>query len=87
MGKVFDRCSPVMLGLDPSIQGDRPVACPWTLATSARVTVGEAAQAVPGGRLSSRHLMPGPNAVSASRAPMGPGVKPRDDTWAAGCVA
>ena len=44
MGRVFDRYSLVMLGLDPSIQGDRSLACPWTLATSARVTAGEGTQ-------------------------------------------
>ena len=28
----------VMLGLDPSIQGNRSVACPWTLGSRPRVT-------------------------------------------------
>src|SRR3546814_17580983 len=29
-----------MLGLDPSIQGERSVVCPWTLGSSPRVTNG-----------------------------------------------
>src|SRR3546814_2171103 len=37
----------VMLGLDPSIQGDRSVVCPWTLRSSPRVTNGVVETASP----------------------------------------
>src|SRR3546814_19442658 len=37
----------VMLGLDPSIQGDRSVVCPWTLGSSPRVTNGVVETASP----------------------------------------
>src|SRR3546814_2820632 len=36
-----------MLGLDPSIQGDRSVVCPWTLGSSPRVTNGVVETASP----------------------------------------
>src|SRR3546814_14902328 len=36
-----------MLGLDPSIQGDRSVVCPWTLGSSPSVTNGVVETASP----------------------------------------
>src|SRR3546814_12823132 len=60
----------VMLGLDPSIQGDRSVVCPWTLGSSPRVTHGVGETAAPQHHCQHPTLLPGPDpSTQANRPP------------------
>src|SRR3546814_3775597 len=49
----------VMLGLDPSIQGERSVVCPWTLGSSQRVKNGVVETASPQPHCHHPTVMPG----------------------------